>query len=73
MEWNKQLIEMAKIRSRPIFAWFYIGYRQKYDFCEPDVSRFKYFVSTGSTIKKLVLFLIVNNVLLLLGMAFKLW
>ena len=30
MEWNKQLIEMFKIRPRPIIARFYIiGYRQK--------------------------------------------
>ena len=38
MEWNKQLIEMAKIRSRPIFAWFYKGYMalKYYDFGEPD-------------------------------------
>ena len=42
MEWNRQLIEMAKLRSRSIMAWFYIGYRQNLDFCEPDVSRFLY-------------------------------
>ena len=47
MEWNKQLIEIAKIRPRQTFAWFYIGYRQTYDFCEPDVSRISAFVSTG--------------------------
>ena len=38
------LIEMLKIRPRPIFALFYIGYRQNYDFCESDVSRFNTFV-----------------------------
>ena len=37
MEWNKQLIEMFKIRSRPIVARFYIGYCQNYDFCEPQL------------------------------------
>ena len=32
MEWNTQLIEMFKIWSRPIFALFYIGYRQNLRF-----------------------------------------
>ena len=43
MEWNRQLIEMAK-NFGVIFTLVTV---KNYDFCEPDVSRFNYFVSTG--------------------------